>query len=167
MTTHTSEGQYVQESSSTKLEPKKKEKALLKTSCCVKTRSEKVYSNAEIIFSICSVALDWGVNDILWVLYNLHRSETVKQLESSLKSLSSWCGLSIHKGWWENMKPAGLWYRLFEIFPAALSCWWPSEWNKGLASVFACGKWHLLFLISDVIHVLDSEPSPSHYFGLF
>jgi len=27
--------------------------------------------------------------------------------------------------------------------------------NKGLASVFPCGKWHLLFLISDVIHLQD------------
>lgn len=39
------------------------------------------------------------VNDIhLSKVTNLHRSETVEQLESSLKSLSSWCGLSIHKG---------------------------------------------------------------------
>lgn len=34
--------------------------------------------------------------------------------------------------------------------------------NKGLASVFPCRKWHLLFLISDVIHPLHWEASPAH-----
>ena len=45
----------------------------------------------------------------------------------SLNNLSSRRGQYSHKGWWENMKPAGLWYSPFEILPAALLCRWPSE----------------------------------------
>lgn len=69
--------------------------------------------------------LNWDVKWTLRFQYKAQRCEGAVQ--SSLNSLSSRHCQNLHKERWENMKPAGLWYGPFEMFPAALLCQWLSD----------------------------------------